>query len=65
MIRRASPSFNSADTAADASSTITDPAYSAGSFVTFLTDTDLLANGNTSVEVYLVNLFKLGPASVP
>jgi Tol biopolymer transport system component len=49
----------------DATGTITDPAYSAGSFVTFLTNADLLGNGNTNVELYLVNLFKLGPASVP
>ena len=46
-------------------SAIGQPAFAAGSFVTFVSSSDLLANGSTGLVLYLVNLFKLGPASVP
>lgn len=49
----------------DAPSTTSDPSHSAGVFVTFLADGDLLGNGSTNVELYLVNLFALGSARVP
>ncbi len=46
-------------------SAIGQSAFSAGSFVTFVSSSDLLGNGSTGLDLYLVNLFKLGPASVP
>ncbi|MBI3770185.1 MAG: hypothetical protein HY271_17065 [Deltaproteobacteria bacterium] len=49
----------------NAPGTISDPSYSSIYFVTFLADTDLLRNGNTSVNLFAVNLFKLGPTVLP
>jgi Tol biopolymer transport system component len=49
----------------NAPGTISDPSYSSVYFVTFLADSDLLRNGNTGVNLFLVNLFKLGPALLP
>jgi Tol biopolymer transport system component len=45
--------------------TISNPSYSSIYFVTFLSDTDLLRNGDTGFNLFVVNLFKLGPATLP
>jgi len=42
-----------------------DPAYSAGVFAVFLADGDLLGNGSTGHQLYLVNLFALQGALPP
>ncbi len=46
-------------------SAIGQAAFAAGSFVTFVSSSDLLGNGSTGLDLYLVNLFKLGAATVP
>jgi Tol biopolymer transport system component len=46
-------------------SAVAAPAFASGSFVTFLSDSDLLGNGSSGLDLYLVNLFKLGPATIP
>ena len=46
-------------------SAIGQAAFAPGSFVTFVSTSDLVANGSTGLDLYLVNLFKLGPATVP
>jgi Tol biopolymer transport system component len=42
-----------------------DPAYSSGVFAVFLADGDLLENGSTGMQLYLVNLFALQGALPP
>ncbi|MGH8674183.1 MAG: hypothetical protein ACREVG_07730, partial [Burkholderiales bacterium] len=41
------------------------PTYSAGVFTAFLSDSDLIGNGNASLSLFLVNLFALGSRTVP
>jgi Tol biopolymer transport system component len=41
------------------------PAHSTGVFATFVSDADLLGNGTTGQALYLVNLFRLGGATLP
>jgi len=49
----------------NAPDTTADPTYSAGFFTAFLADGDLLGNGSTGLQLYLVNLFALQGAVPP
>src|SRR6185369_3479444 len=49
----------------DTSGTIRDPAYSAGVFTIFVANGDLLGNGSSGEQLYLVNLFALQNDNVP
>jgi Tol biopolymer transport system component len=49
----------------DTSGTIRDPMYSAGVFTIFVANDDLLGNGSSGEQLYLVNLFALQNANVP
>jgi Tol biopolymer transport system component len=49
----------------NAPASVADPSYSSGVFSVFLANGDVAGNGSPGTQLYLVNLFALGPQQVP